>query len=275
MKHKRSKPLFFLLLVVFLAGAIFSGYKILEHYREQKASADANQHLIQSGVTLLPAPTEPDLGSSQVPGPQVSQPVETTPGRDTAPIRVDFEALWQEGEDIVAWLYCPDTVINYPIVFSGDNEYYLYRLPNGQWNRAGSLFLDYQNDRNFLDYNSVVYGHNMKDDSMFGTLMYYQDPAYWKEHPVLYLLTPYQYYRVDVAAMLEVEASNQLIYSSPWDPLEQQQLLDYIRQEALYDTGVELDVDHSLLTLSTCITVSSSRRYVLIGRMTEIEGATG
>ena len=275
MKQKTRTLLILLLMLVLLALMAFCGYKLLEHHREEQAREAANAYLIQHAVALLPTeePTTPATVSGEPDATQPENPQPTEPPREKAPIQVDFEALWQESEDIAAWLYCPDTVIHYPIMYSGDNETYLYRLPNGNWNRGGSLFLDYRSDPAFGDYNSVVYGHNMKDDSMFGTLMYYRDPAYFEAHPVLYLLTPHQYYKVEVAALVVVDARDELIYSSPWELQEQQALLDYIREQALYDTGVALDVDHALLTLSTCVSVNSDSRYVLIGRMTEVDGA--
>ena len=64
------------------------------------------------------------------------------PVSETAPITVDFERLQEENKDIIAWLYCPDTEINYPVVQSKDNEYYLRRLLDGTWNIAGTLFMD-------------------------------------------------------------------------------------------------------------------------------------
>ena len=67
------------------------------------------------------------------------------PVSETAPITVDFERLQEENKDIIAWLYCPDTEINYPVVQSKDNEYYLRRLLDGTWNIAGTLFIDYRN----------------------------------------------------------------------------------------------------------------------------------
>ena len=81
---------------------------------------------------------------------------------ERAPISVDFEALQGENPDIIGWLYCEGTPINYPIVQSEDNSYYLRRLTDGSYNANGTLFLDYRCARDFTDFNCVVYGHRMK-----------------------------------------------------------------------------------------------------------------
>ena len=92
------------------------------------------------------------------------------PVSETAPITVDFERLQEENKDIIAWLYCPDTEINYPVVQSKDNEYYLRRLLDGTWNIAGTLFMDYRNAADCSDLHTIIYGHNMKNNTMFGSL---------------------------------------------------------------------------------------------------------
>ena len=83
---------------------------------------------------------------------------------------VDFSLLKQENEDIVGWIYCEGTPISYPVVQSGDNQYYLHRLINGEYNIAGSIFMDYRNNAELEDNNTIIYGHNMKNNTMFGYL---------------------------------------------------------------------------------------------------------
>lgn len=84
---------------------------------------------------------------------------------------------------MLAWLYCPDTVINYPVVQSDDNEYYLRRLMDGSSNTAGTLFADYRCSPDFSDPHTVIYGHNMKNDTMFGILPEYGAQEFYEPHP--------------------------------------------------------------------------------------------
>ena len=92
-------------------------------------------------------------------------------------------------KDVVAWIDCEDTLINDPIVQNGDNNYYLRRLLNGQYNLSGTLFIDYRNQADFSDWNTIIYGHNMNNDTMFGILPDYRKQELFDPHPVMYLLT--------------------------------------------------------------------------------------
>ena len=90
---------------------------------------------------------------------------------------INFKALRKQNKDVKAWLYSEGTVINYPVVQGDDNSYYLYRMVNGEWNGKGSLFIDYRVEKPFRDFNTIIYGHRMKDGSMFHSLIEYEDKA--------------------------------------------------------------------------------------------------
>lgn len=89
-------------------------------------------------------------------------------------MEINFDILKSKNKDIVAWIYSEGTQINYPIVQSKDNDYYLRRLLDGTYNQGGTIFMDYRNNKNFEDYNTIIYGHNMKNNTMFGTLINYK-----------------------------------------------------------------------------------------------------
>ena len=92
------------------------------------------------------------------------------------------------------------TGLNYPIVQAEDNDYYLYRLLDGTWNKNGTIFMDYVNRSDFSDQNTLVYGHHMKSGAMFGALVQYKKQEFYDAHPYLYLYTPQQSYRLDLIA---------------------------------------------------------------------------
>ena len=83
--------------------------------------------------------------------------------RETELIGIDFDALLAENKDIVGWIYSENTPINYPVVQGRDNDYYLHRMLDGTNNIAGTIFMDSRNDPNLGDYNTIIYGHNMKN----------------------------------------------------------------------------------------------------------------
>ena len=154
-----------IVLIVSIAVFCFSAYKLYDYYSEMKQGEDAVDELKNVAVT------------------------EVREG-EKAPISVDFAALKAENPDIVAWLYSADTPINYPVVQSDDNNYYLRRLTDGSYNSNGTLFVDFRDAPDFSGFNTIIYGHRMKSKAMFGTLPGYLEQEYYEEHPVMYLLTP-------------------------------------------------------------------------------------
>ena len=119
-------------------------------------------------------------------------------GAQEAPIEVDFDELLAINGDVVGWLYCEGTPINYPVVQGDDNSYYLKHLIDGSKNINGTLFIDHRNGANFADENTVVYGHHMKNGSMFASLVNYKSQEYFDAHPILYFLTPDGNYRIEL-----------------------------------------------------------------------------
>ena len=181
-------------------------------------------------------------------------------------IRVDFSALRQINGDVVAWLYGPDTEINYPVVQGDDNEEYLYLLPDRTWNVNGSLFLDYRCVPDFSDDVSIIYGHHMKTGAMFGGLVRYKEQSYYEAHPRFYLITPDQKYRVELFAGCIVRADAQLYQ----DDLTQESLQDCIDQST-FVSPVESVPEEPILALSTCTYEFKTARYIVLGTLVPLE----
>ena len=122
-------------------------------------------------------------------------------GSDTeAPLSIDFDLLRQSGVNAVGWLYCEGTPINYPVLQSTDNEYYMTHNAAGKNDKNGTLFLDCRNSVELLDEQIFLYGNPMADGSMFGGLLSYTNQSFLDEHPSIYFLTPARAYRIDVYA---------------------------------------------------------------------------
>ena len=205
-------------------------------------------------------PTRP--GEEAVPG-------ETQPFRETAPIQVDFEALRQQNPDIIAWIYSPDTPINYPVVQSEDNSYYLRRLIDGTRNTAGTIFADFRNAPDFSDRNTLVYGHNMKNNTMFGTLSEYRKQAYYDAHSVLWLLTPEAAYKLKPLSgfVTRADSDSYTIFET------QEELCSYLDEavsQSGFQTDVELDTVERIMTLSTCTYQGDDKRFILVCALTEL-----
>lgn len=237
-KRKRSSALFWILLVLALCGLVFSGYKVISILLEYRKAQDTYQRI------------ETDAFGTKTPDSREFQP--------------DFVKLKQENPDCVAWLFC-DGVLSYPVVKGTDNEYYLNHLFDGTENPGGTIFMDASNNGP-EDANCILYGHNMKDGSMFGALYQYDDEAFYKEHPVYDLYTETNHYRYEVISACRTPVTGpvyQIQFAS------EAAFLDTKKELALhcpYATAAEISGNSApLLTLSTCTYDSSDTdRYVVV-----------
>lgn len=103
---------------------------------------------------------------------------------------VDFDALLQVNDDVIGWIYIEGTDISYPLLCGRDNQQYLFQSYEKKYLTAGSIYIDYRCSRDFTDSRTVVYGHNMRNGSMFGKLDKFTKESYMKKHPYVYILLP-------------------------------------------------------------------------------------
>ena len=243
------------LILAFLVVFLFSAYQIYGQITEQKQVSAQNEALVEETVKLV----EP-----------MEVPAETEEVSIVPPITVDFDALLAKHPDVVGWLYCEGTGINHPVAQGVDNEQYLRSLLDGTYNRAGTIFMDSRNAADFSHWNTVIYGHNMKDDTMFALLPSYADQAFYEQHPSWWLLTPEQNYRVDLFAGYTTEA-NALLYTLPEGAEEQQMVLGYASRISDFETKIEPEEDARFVTFSTCLYDREDSRYVLMGILKEAQ----
>ena len=272
-KKKRIAPGRLLVMCAALAVFLYSGNQLLTYFLDNYRNDKQQQDLIEQAVVVLPPQTE-QTRPTQAPGAEqegteASAPAPTVPV-ERAPIYVDFEILQSQNPDIVGWIYCPDTNINYPIVQGDSNQAYLYRSHTGERNANGSIFLDFRNLRDFSDFNNIIYGHNMGVGEMFGTLKQFADQKFYEEHPVMWLLTPDKAFRLDlIAGMVTPSDSETYELFSYQEDLHER--MEYALSHSSFDAG-EVDISQitQVLTLSTCSYEYATARYVVIGSMVEI-----
>ncbi len=185
---------------------------------------------------------------------------------------VDFEALRETGPDIIGWLTLPDTAINYPVTQTDDNEYYLHHLHDGTYNKTGCLFADYESQADFSDRNTIIYGHNMRDGSMFAALNEYDEQSYFDGHPQMYLVTPGGGYVVEIFTAFAAEPSESGGDTSPWrlswkDDGAYTTWLATMAGRSVVETNVTVTSSDKVLTLSTC-TPGGRSRFIVMGKMT-------
>ena len=254
-----------------LLGAVsvmaVSVWQLLKIYKEYRAGEDAYEE-IASLADGLREEAFSVSGTGKKPEGETGENSETAESESVAAaFDPEAYALWfQElravNPDIAAWIQIADTKINYPVMYSGDNEYYLYRTWQKSENGAGSIFLEGANAPDFSDYHSVIYGHNMKNGTMFAGLHAYRDESFYREHPDIELDMPEGPRVYRIFSCHEIDAGSDL-YRVGYRPGESfTELVNRMKALSDYDTGVEVTGESPVITLSTCIG-NGNRRYVV------------
>lgn len=176
---------------------------------------------------------------------------------------VDLEGVEKVNSDVIGWLVHETEDISYPILYSGDNTTYLRTGIDMESATAGSIFMEGANSPNFQDSHTIIYGHNMKNLSMFGKLKYYHEEDYYEENQYFQIHTKNTIYRYQIFAYEVVEA-NSFVYSVPYAPgTHFAEFLDKIYRNSEKDTGVVATDEDKIITLSTCS--SNDKRFVVCG----------
>lgn len=266
-----------------IVGALIVGFLIVRHVWQDLRSDKLNAELAEAVEFASPAPSAA-VKATAVPKPSASpapsaspEPTATpaptpepTPTPEVAPIKVDFAKLKKENKDIIGWLYCEDTPVNYAVVWrEGDNEYYLDHLFSGEQNEKGTIFADKRNKTPFEEWNTVLYGHNMKDGSMFGIMDEYGQQEFYDEHPVMYLITPEKDYKVEICCSF-LTGLESTTFEFPRTEGNPAKTIDDIEKYSYIETGVTPTVEDKLVSFSTCYE-ELDHRYVVIGVLRELE----
>ena len=181
-------------------------------------------------------------------------------------VQVDFEDLKKINPDVIGWIYVENTDISYPIMYSGNDSTYLRTTIEKQPATAGSIFLEGLNRPDFSDSHDIIYGHNMRNLSMFGTLKFYKsEPNYLEEHKYFQILTPEKKMRFEIFTYFDTDAAS-WVYTLPYsDNKDFEDFIGKLKSNAYKDIKTEKEVHSSdkVTTLSTCST--TGRRFTLHG----------
>lgn len=176
--------------------------------------------------------------------------------------------------DILGWLTLEGTRIDYPFVQAGDNDYYLRRDINEEFAYAGTLFMDYRCTADFSASPVVIYGHNMKNGTMFSDLRRFDSAAFFGENNLGWLYLPDATYRIDPFAYLLVRSDDSNLYAFDLETdMQREQLLAYIRETALRYRELSLTAEDKLLVLSTCAYDFNKARNVVVARLVAMPGS--
>ena len=182
----------------------------------------------------------------------------------------DYQSLIAMNSDCVGWIQIPGTDINYPVVQAADNEFYLTHNFNRETAACGAIFMDYRNDVDAKAEHLILYGHQMKDNSMFKQLNGYKEEMFYKEHPniKLYLHEQKCEYEITAVYVTDVATGGGYYNYLHWNTRKEQ--LNYLQQKMagyqLYNTGKKAMETDELLSLSTCEYSSDNGRLIIQAR---------
>lgn len=256
---------------VFLYSAGQLGYKLFTYVYED--------YLNNKIIEQKPNHSKNPFDNIQVDAEEPSNglPYKTIFGKDSrlneAGRLVEYEGLWQRNNDLVGWINMPGFKkdINYPILYSGDNSFYLLRDFDKHDSRSGSIFLDgsnipYHVDPLDIDRNYVLYGHAMYNMSMFGQLTdYWNNKDAWTNKKTIYIDLMNTRLEYEVVSTFLVDPYYNYRQTKFANDAEYKKYLDLILAKSVHDFGAKLDVKDKLITLSTCY--KTTRRTAIIGRL--------
>ena len=276
MEENKKKPnpkkiLYYALLVVFASVFVVSAVYLVNYFLGSKEAESKYDDLasrlesIRATMTTqtdpTPPATDPDTGETVEPPP--TEPKEPT-------ILPDYLPFYQLNSDMVGWITIPDTKINYPVLQTPDNpDYYLHRNFDKMGSDWGAIYAEEGCDINLPSDNVILYGHHMKDGSMFAQLNKFQFKDFWQTHQTFSFDTLYERHTYQIFAVFKTTANlgaSHFPYHKFIDAateVEYNAFIDKIKLLDFYDTGITPQYGDELLLLSTCEYTLDNGRFVV------------
>ena len=248
----KKKQIYTALMLICAAVFFFALYKVVTILMDYKAINDYYDKANEDFVTV----EEEDEGQK---------------------ISVDLQKLIEINDDVVGWIYMADTVVSFPILQGPSNDFYLFRDYEKNYLVSGSIFLDSSSSSDFSDSHTIIYGHNMHNGAMFGTLDEFMEPSHRDAHPYIHILTPDgQWHRYEIFSSYVANIDDGTFVLFKESQQEYEKYLALCAQKNLYSNTEPPAGGERILTLSTCTDDSDDyKRYVLqakyIGEVDTIE----
>lgn len=267
MKRSTKRGILYGCLVLLLAVLGYSLYRWLSIQRDYRAERNAHEQLLQYRPALPPSGS----GASSWNAAQ-DNPAQTHSNADLNPDLVPITnerivRLKEDYPDAVGWITVPGTDVDYPFVQGKNNEYYLRRGIDGKYLYAGVPFLDYRCAADFSGENTILFGHNLRNDSMFGTLTRFKEQDFFDDHRYFYVFLEHDLICAEIIACLVVTPNQ-----AP-DVFEPEIDSDFaercIRDARCSAAGLTFSDADRFITLATCDYERNNSRVILIGRITE------
>lgn len=245
------------IIVIASLAALTAAFMIFKTARDYKAASDEYDSLRQYASEEVNA-TETaekvsDIKPIELEEAEERKELKSNENREDFPeMEVDFKALREKNPDTVGWLYVGSCGISYPILQGEDNDYYMNHTFEGTVNSSGAIIMDYRDDKYLKDWNTFIYGHNMKNGSMFGSLKkLLNDETLYDSDPYIYVYLPGYIYRYKIFSYYKDKPDSKMYWTA--DTL--QEYRQYIRDAlslSVRDLGVETSEENNMVTLVTC-----------------------
>lgn len=255
MKKWKSK----LLTVLYLSIFLYSGFVLVKYvytyYESSKSLKEVQTIYAETLATIQEEIVEEDISNTEI--------------ETKYTIRPQFHDLLAVNKRIVGWISVDNTKLNNPILHADNNEFYLNHNFKDRESRAGSVFMDYRNDTLDISRNTILYGHAMKDGTMFGSLKNYLNQDYADAHRTIYLDTLYEGYDIEVFAAYETTIDFYYIETEFKTDEEFLQFIGEVQKRSTIDMNVDIGPDDKIITLSTCkdSVISDDHRFVVQGKL--------
>lgn len=245
------------IIVIASLAALTAAFMIFKTARDYKAASDEydslRQYASEEVSTTDTVEKVSDIKPIELEEAEERKELKSNENREDFPeMEVDFKALREKNPDTVGWLYVGSCGISYPIVQGEDNDYYMNHTFEGTVNSSGAIIMDYRDDKYLKDWNTFIYGHNMKNGSMFGSLKkLLNDETLYDSDPYIYVYLPGYIYRYKIFSYYKDKPDSKMYWTA--DTL--QEYRQYIRDAlslSVRDLGVETSEENNMVTLVTC-----------------------
>jgi sortase B len=255
MTQRRFLTLLFAVIVAVSFGAI--AYRLYQQALTNIANEEA-QALFNENNSFLQNELKEDYSNVPEKNPPIKK--EVTPA---------IAALQDINPEVVGWIQIAETAIDYPIVQGSDNQYYLDHDWKKEKNRSGAIFMDYRNDPDALtnaETHTILYGHHMRDGSMFKQLVAYKDPAFLKDHPLILIQDQYETHYYEIFSVYVSTTDFYYIETNFATPMDYVMFIKQLQTNSMHPSDQLLTSHDRLLTLSTCTYEYNDARFVVHAR---------
>lgn len=273
-KYRLIKILFLAVIIVCLARIGQTCYLSKRHEKQQAFLKEIRE---TEQIKEVIQTKETDVAELEMPEAKenfLSATAERKRPEPKAPVILKkYRLIYKENHDLIGWLSIDGMVIDYPVMRGKDDEYYLHHDFFGKEDKYGSLYVRSMADVDTPDTNFIIYGHNMRDGSMFGDLDLYQEESFYLEHPTICFDTLYEERTYEIVAVFrsrvyreDEEVFKYYRFYTAETEEEFQYFYDNIKKLSLYDTGVTAEFGDTFLTLSTCAYHVENGRFAVVAK---------